>query len=152
VGGEALVVRPDSEGGEGAVAIATNDRNHRPSNLSEGDTALYGKVSTGQALVKCAAAGDVEVTPATGGSVKVGSASATELAWLGTTFGAALGTWINARETAYQTWNGGSKTPADVVIWVNAVSAADHAFFTAAGTVPPAVICVNFLASIAKVA
>jgi hypothetical protein len=82
----------------------------------------------------------------------VGSAAPADFAWKGTTFGTALGVWLNAREVAYQAWNGGSKSPADVVIWVNAVGAADHAFWQAAALVPPATVCVNFLCTIAKVA
>jgi phage gp45-like len=124
VGGEALVVRPDSEGGEGAVAIATNDRNHRPSDLAAGEVVIYGKSATGQPLIRLKPGGDIELIPATASFLELGSASPADFALKGTTFHTAMAAYLTAMATAKTTWDGSSKLLPDVVIWINAVNTA----------------------------
>lgn len=72
-GGEAALAKVEGRG-EGAVIVATTDRAHRPSGLSEGDAALYAQQASGggQAQVHVKADGDIDLTPGTGQHVGVG--------------------------------------------------------------------------------
>lgn len=97
--GEVLIVRPDSDGGEGAVAVATNDRNHRPTDLAADEVVLYGKDSTGQPTVRLKAGGDIEINPGTGDWVKVGD-NATDKILKGDSYNTDHATMI----TALQAW------------------------------------------------
>lgn len=59
-GGEAMLVSP-SGSGEGAVAIATTDRAHRPT-VASGDTILYALLAgSDQATIHLKASGDIEI-------------------------------------------------------------------------------------------
>lgn len=94
-GGEALLAQVDGRG-EGAVAIATNDRAHRPTGLASGDTVLYAAQGGGggQALLHAKADGDVDLTAGTGKHVNVGGDS--EALLLGETVTIDLKTFADA--------------------------------------------------------
>ena len=59
-GGEALLVCPGGEGA-GAVAIATQDRSHRPATAAA-EVVIYGKKGTGQPTISLASSGQVTIT------------------------------------------------------------------------------------------
>lgn len=72
--------------GENAIAFATSNRDNRPQDLEEEETVLFGKKSTGQPQVRLTPSGNVNLIPATGKTVNVGDAAATEYIIKGTTF------------------------------------------------------------------
>lgn len=77
-GGEALVVEPDEAGaGEGALAVATQDRAHRP-DMDAGEVVLYGKKATGQPAMRLRPNGHVDIDSGSGATtVNVGGDATT---------------------------------------------------------------------------
>ena len=92
-GGEVMIAKADNDS-EQPIAIATTDRAHRPSDLAEGDSSLYGVVAGGeQAQVRARADKDVDVVPGAAEFVNLGAAKgdgALEAALLGASFEAKL--------------------------------------------------------------
>ena len=91
---EVLTVHPYGAA-EGAIAIATNNRTHRPA-LAQGDAAIYGETTGGgdQAIVKTRQDGQIQCLPAAGLFVEVGGDA--ELLLLGETVKANLKTFADA--------------------------------------------------------
>lgn len=120
-GSEVLTVHPYGSA-EGAVAVAVNSRDHRPT-LAQGDAALYAELTGGsdQALVKCRQDGQTQVHCATGKFVEVGGDA--EKLLLGESFEAKLSA-LNATLTPLVP----AVDPATTMALVNALLAALKTF------------------------
>ncbi len=93
-GGEALLCEPEGSG-EGAIAVATNDRDHRPG-ISEGDSCLYSsKSGSDQAFVHVKASDEVEIEAddifiGDDGNTVIGAATTAEYTFKGLLFNTAI--------------------------------------------------------------
>jgi phage gp45-like len=125
---------------EEAICVASESQADRPTDLDEGEAVLYGKIAStgGQAQVRAKPDGSVAVVAGTlaGISVTAGTlqtvtvgplaeiAGNTDAMLKGTTFAAALNTYIVAMVAAGTVWAGGGKVLPDLAIYVEAAVAA----------------------------
>lgn len=138
-GGEVALVELDG-GSEQAVAVATQDRAHRPTTAA-GEVVLHSEDDGDQATVRMKPDGTVEVD-APGGRISLepgGSAfvevgeGATVKMLLGETFDSDLSDQVMQMLADFKTWNDGSKTLADANILIDNMWSALWAFFQAGG-------------------
>lgn len=93
-GGEAIAVCPGGAG-EGAIVVATTDRDHRPSDLQLGESCLYGLASgSSQAQVRARPDGTVDLVAGAGATANLGGNA--EPVVLGTTYNAAEADLLSA--------------------------------------------------------
>jgi phage baseplate assembly protein V len=79
-----------------AVVVAVSNREYRPKNLAEGETALYNASET-QSTITIRANGDVEIALASGAKLKIGDGSQSFIK--GDSFVTAFNTWKTALDT-----------------------------------------------------
>lgn len=108
-GGEVAIVKPANDG-DNAIAIATSDRGHRPSDLAQGESAMYSQ-SSDQATVKVRSSGAVQIDP--GGSEFCEIGGDTDRALKGETTNTDLQVYIDNMVLALATWNGSPKALSD---------------------------------------
>jgi len=85
-GGEVAIVQPAGDG-DNAIAIATNDRSSRPTDLETGESVQHSSAGT-QSQVRCKPDGTVQLVQAAASFVEVGGA--TDLLLLGEAFNDAM--------------------------------------------------------------
>jgi len=96
-GGEVLIVKIGNAG-EGAIAIATTDRAHRPSDLGAGDVCIYSTSGAGPKIY-LRASGDIELNCESGKTINVGSDSKSIMR--GETFNTANATLLGLFKAAF---------------------------------------------------
>lgn len=100
VGSEYMLIKVGGRG-EGAIIIATQNREHRPADLEPEEYVSHGKkLATGQAQVRHKPDGSVEVKCATGKTIDIGGSSGAQAMLLGETAKGELLTFFNAIKTA----------------------------------------------------
>lgn len=119
-GAEAVVLFPNGDR-DHALVIAVSDRRHRPTGGEPGEVAVYN--NTG-AKVKITKDGDIEVTPAPGRKVKIGSAGADDPPALSSELAdlkSAIATWTpvpndggNSLKAVFSSWSVPGATKVDV--------------------------------------
>jgi phage gp45-like len=99
VGGHVAMIAPGGRG-EHAIAVAGTDYSHRPADLADGDSALYGKSGSGQAQVRCCADGSGYARVADGKTFDIGGTSGHQLMLKGETVKADIIAFAHALSVA----------------------------------------------------